>query len=220
VVIAIIAILAAILFPVFARARENARRASCQSNLKQIGLAFAQYTQDYDEMMPGATDGGSGVNKDGGWMWYSAFPAQATAGSFKPDLGALFPYTKSNQIYVCASDTLGQSSGNSYAANQCAFQPSNAGFSVGKSLASFESTAQWMMLGEESQGSGQTSSTDDGYMTIGNVFTNRHLEGTNLLFIDGHVKWYRNETARGNNFFFGGQAEGTFTTSRADRCPA
>src|SRR5688572_22209200 len=48
VVIAIIAILAAILFPVFARARENARRSSCQSNLKQIGLASAQYTQDYD----------------------------------------------------------------------------------------------------------------------------------------------------------------------------
>jgi prepilin-type N-terminal cleavage/methylation domain-containing protein len=49
VVIAIIAILAAILFPVFARARENARRASCQSNLKQMGLAMMQYTQDNDE---------------------------------------------------------------------------------------------------------------------------------------------------------------------------
>lgn len=49
VVIAIIAILAAILFPVFARARENARRSSCQSNLKQLGLAFVQYAQDYDE---------------------------------------------------------------------------------------------------------------------------------------------------------------------------
>src|SRR5436190_5430445 len=49
VVIAIIALLAAILFPVFARARENARRSSCQSNLKQIGLAFIQYTQDHDE---------------------------------------------------------------------------------------------------------------------------------------------------------------------------
>ncbi|RYG53119.1 DUF1559 domain-containing protein, partial [bacterium] len=49
VVIAIIAILAAILFPVFGRARENARRSSCQSNLKQIGLGIMQYTQDYDE---------------------------------------------------------------------------------------------------------------------------------------------------------------------------
>ena len=52
VVIAIIAILAAILFPVFARARENARRASCMSNLKQIGLGLMQYTQDYDEKYP------------------------------------------------------------------------------------------------------------------------------------------------------------------------
>ena len=52
VVIAIIAILAAILFPVFARARENARRSSCQSNMKQIGLGFMQYTQDYDEQYP------------------------------------------------------------------------------------------------------------------------------------------------------------------------
>lgn len=52
VVIAIIALLAAILFPVFARARENARRASCQSNLKQLGLGVAQYLQDYDERYP------------------------------------------------------------------------------------------------------------------------------------------------------------------------
>jgi prepilin-type N-terminal cleavage/methylation domain-containing protein/prepilin-type processing-associated H-X9-DG protein len=52
VVIAIIAILAAILFPVFARARENARRTSCLSNLKQIGIGLMQYTQDYDELLP------------------------------------------------------------------------------------------------------------------------------------------------------------------------
>src|SRR6186997_2874835 len=57
VVIAIIAILAAILFPVFARARENARRSSCQSNLKQLGLGFAQYTQDYDERLPEFSNG-------------------------------------------------------------------------------------------------------------------------------------------------------------------
>jgi len=52
VVIAIIAILAAILFPVFAKAREKARMASCQSNLKQIGIGFAMYTQDYDGFGP------------------------------------------------------------------------------------------------------------------------------------------------------------------------
>jgi prepilin-type N-terminal cleavage/methylation domain-containing protein/prepilin-type processing-associated H-X9-DG protein len=49
VVIAIIAILAAILFPVFAQAREKARAISCLSNMKQLGLGIAQYTQDYDE---------------------------------------------------------------------------------------------------------------------------------------------------------------------------
>ena len=52
VVIAIIAILAAILFPVFARARENARRSACQSNEKNIALGFKQYTQDNEETYP------------------------------------------------------------------------------------------------------------------------------------------------------------------------
>jgi prepilin-type N-terminal cleavage/methylation domain-containing protein/prepilin-type processing-associated H-X9-DG protein len=52
VVIAIITILASILFPVFARARENARRSSCSSNLKQLGIGVSMYAQDYDEFLP------------------------------------------------------------------------------------------------------------------------------------------------------------------------
>ncbi|HEY3331046.1 MAG TPA: DUF1559 domain-containing protein [Capsulimonadaceae bacterium] len=52
VVIAIIAILAAILFPVFATAREKARQTSCASNLRQLGIGFTQYCQDYDEVLP------------------------------------------------------------------------------------------------------------------------------------------------------------------------
>src|SRR5215212_3202179 len=91
VVIAIIAILAAILFPVFARARENARRTSCLSNLKQLGLAFVQYTQDYDERLPNTTDGGNGgANVGGGWMYFNTFPAYNVSGGFQPQQGALF----------------------------------------------------------------------------------------------------------------------------------
>jgi prepilin-type processing-associated H-X9-DG protein len=79
-------ILAAILFPVFARARENARRASCQSNLKQIGLGFAQYTQDYDERLPVSIAISGGYLTGLGWM------------------SAVDPYVKSAQIFQCPSD--------------------------------------------------------------------------------------------------------------------
>lgn len=81
VVIAIISILSAILFPVFARARENARRASCMSNEKQIALGFMQYNQDYDERMP-----------------FHANPAFW--------IPAIMPYVKSNQLFFCPSDSI------------------------------------------------------------------------------------------------------------------
>ncbi len=86
VVIAIIAILAAILFPVFGRARENARRSSCQSNLKQIGLGFAQYSQDFDEYIPGTT---------------TRLESSATSDRAWPS--TLQPYIKSQQIFICPS---------------------------------------------------------------------------------------------------------------------
>src|SRR5690349_14525193 len=50
VIIAVIAILAAILFPVFAQAREKARATSCLSNQHQMGLAIAMYRSDYDQV--------------------------------------------------------------------------------------------------------------------------------------------------------------------------
>ena len=94
VVIAIISILAAILFPVFARARENARRSSCQSNLKQIGLGIMQYTQDYDETMPYATHGTDWLTARGtGWM------------------DDVQPYVKSMQVFTCPSMVFGTNQG-------------------------------------------------------------------------------------------------------------
>lgn len=92
VVIAIIAILAAILFPVFGRARENARRSSCQSNLKQIGLGILQYTQDYDEKYPGCFINEPKFGTD----------ALANRVSYAQ---MIYPYVKSSQIFVCPSDS-------------------------------------------------------------------------------------------------------------------
>ncbi len=98
VVIAIIAILAAILFPVFARARENARRSSCSSNLKQIGLAFMQYKQDYDELHPLSV-----YELDPGEQKPSALPYHVgPLRHFGWDM-AVYPYVKSMQLFKCPS---------------------------------------------------------------------------------------------------------------------
>ncbi|RYX82692.1 DUF1559 domain-containing protein [bacterium] len=146
VVIAIIAILAAILFPVFARARENARRSSCMSNMKQMGLGMMQYSQDYDERVvpyrnstpnPFAAD----VRVEG----------TGKTNTFYNQL--LDPYIKSAQIWVCPSNPTGwvnvdptgtgtesgfRSYGgqNSYAVNNYAMKSN-----VGPSIASFPEVA-------------------------------------------------------------------------------
>jgi len=87
VVIAIIAILAAILFPVFARARENARKATCQSNLKQLGTGLMMYVQDYDERFPTYfwSEGNSGIATLCTWF------------------RGIYPYVKNTQLFQCPS---------------------------------------------------------------------------------------------------------------------
>jgi prepilin-type N-terminal cleavage/methylation domain-containing protein/prepilin-type processing-associated H-X9-DG protein len=95
VVIAIIAILAAILFPVFGRARENARRTSCLNNMKQIGMGIMQYVQDYDEHYTPCT---------------TCTITGAPLGACAPNWAILWPqllqpYVKSTQVFQCPSDT-------------------------------------------------------------------------------------------------------------------
>jgi prepilin-type N-terminal cleavage/methylation domain-containing protein/prepilin-type processing-associated H-X9-DG protein len=195
VVIAIIAILAAILFPVFARARENARRASCQSNLKQLGLGMMQYTQDYDEKYPRVT---------------LAYPSNLPSSESNPYgwADAIQPYVKSTQLYQCPSET-----------GTPQTSPPNWGYTdywmnsmlSGQSQAAVNSVSLTVMNGDGNSGNAYyyyngcaatgnppelPCDATTPYITMkstsqtGGLFS-RHLEGLNFAFADGHVKWFK-----------------------------
>lgn len=204
VVIAIIALLAAILFPVFARARENARRTSCQSNLKQISLGFIQYVQDYDETYPGAS------------LWdgvvWQGWPLE------------IQPYLKSDQILQCPSEPTKAPGSNwkgagysDYRANYRILDKDALGAAnvPGIKLSTLTQSALTVLLHDDFTGTANDSGegvlrygagcgsqyncavasantlaffkVDFGASSSGGI---RHLEGQNFAFADGHVKWY------------------------------
>ncbi|PQV63283.1 hypothetical protein B1R32_11310 [Abditibacterium utsteinense] len=190
VVIAIIAILAAILFPVFGRARENARRSSCQSNLKQIGLGIMQYVQDYDEYLPNyVRNGTSPTNK-----FISDYTVWADV---------IQPYIKSTQLFVCPSNTFANAPQNlqTNSTVRMAYCATTAGNNTGAfgdysapavGIVDLDNSSETFMVGEAAQGA-----TDGGYVIFPSVFTNTngrkpgaiHFTGGNWLYADGHVKY-------------------------------
>ena len=195
VVIAIIAILAAILFPVFARARENARRASCMSNLKQIGLGLLQYTQDYDEKLPmsahPSTEPFPNRPSQSGtyWLWWHM----------------IYPYVKSEQIFNCPSVGGDWSASGYYPSKNSYGYNDNLGGSI--ALAAIPQVAITPFAGDTSY---YLMSADKGCQNLPESHANpncttfptnenndppnpRHLETFNMLFVDGHVKSLRND---------------------------
>ena len=132
VVIAIIALLAAILFPVFARARENARRATCQSNLKQLALGFHMYSQDYDDQFPTGSINQIAQSYSGGVGWG----------------GQIYPYIKSGGVFICPDVTDG--SNVTYGYNENIPYPvlAGAGNNAFCRMSAFAATASTVMLFE------------------------------------------------------------------------
>ena len=204
IVIAIIAVLAAILFPVFGRVREGARTTACASNLKQLGLAFTQYAADYGGRMPG---GGNWQDWGKGGHWVAGKSGAAADGSdgalaelaekdgdFPPfpankanvEGGALYSYVKSTQVYICPSNRDGKIKGLTYSMN-CALSGAPTGrvrFPSSMVLLVDEwraSDGYFWAVGKGMAG----ASTDRG--------TTDHNTSTNLLFLDGHVKNYTND---------------------------
>ncbi len=173
VVIAIIAILAAILFPVFAKAREKARAASCLSNVKQLGLAYMQYAQDYDEWFPGFLTGNSAGLR---LAWYTVVQ----------------PYVKNTQCYICPStkfyntpsrySTSGNdSSGNYYGYNMATIQRPTEKFLIADGAG--ESSAHTAVVSLTCMVNGMYSVG----ACRGHLWP-AHNDMANVAFCDGHAK--------------------------------
>ena len=196
VVIAIIAILAAILFPVFARARENARKTSCLSNLKQIGLGVMQYTQDYDEKYPlSRTDNITVTNINGAAQTLNGAPWHIV----------VQPYIKSYQLFKCPSNSATGAMNNSGglvpksyicngtgstgdAANIGGSRPMNtSGLGGGVAMAAIDSTSQVILINENPDRS-DPENYSIGSLTVDDMRFQNHLGMTNFLFCDGHAK--------------------------------
>ncbi len=197
VVIAIIAILAAILFPVFAKAREKARQSSCQSNLKQMGLAILQYTQDFDERYPR----------------YDGLPFHWNV--------VIYPYMKSMQLYDCPSGGWVAGRDNSTARNWIAGRRTTTAACRVYSKYAYNysggaySSRTWNGLSNTALSSvtdpggsfavveGRcnrivpSDNTLDGNYYRGDTTDAPHNEGTNCAYTDGHAKWMKNAQLKG-----------------------
>ncbi|MDH7568618.1 MAG: DUF1559 domain-containing protein [Armatimonadota bacterium] len=193
VVIAIIAILAAILFPVFARARENARKSACQSNLKQLGNGILMYAQDYDETLP---------------MSYYPLP-QAQRQSY---MQIIQPYIKNVGVFDCPSQTprttLVYNGERSYGFVSPFFRQRLAAFADASGTVLMGDTTPNTYMGawyfyQPSRGERPDAKDGSQYTTWGGTATQtwtyhnfcvRHMEMGNVLWMDGHVKAMKYES--------------------------
>ncbi len=205
VVIAIIAILAAILFPVFARAREKARQTSCLSNVKQQMTAFKMYNQDYDGRFPAVR-----VRAAAGW---TAPNGDTATPAWVPWFCGVEPYMKNSQIMNCPSVSLNWDGGASfnnvgYGYNEyfaAWYDKLSGGWRVPINEGQLQFPAESMVIADKGDtgiyyldttvtyawsrpGLDPGTLASDGRADIA---LDRHNEGANCGFADGHGKWFK-----------------------------
>ena len=188
VVIAIIAILAASLFPVFAKAREKAKQSSCSSNLKQLGLAMLQYSQDYDEMYPGIR-GANGVGSVPTYKVMDPYMKNAQMLTDPSNPTAAIGYTYS---FTLGNGSAGRSS------SQVPLPAQTPAFACAKGTTDANQTLIFIIRAGGTCGhqcrrlSNTTTDLYAGWVDDNNVArikADRHNDGANYTFVDGHVKW-------------------------------
>jgi prepilin-type processing-associated H-X9-DG protein len=207
VVIAIIAILAAILFPVFAQAREKARAATCMSNCKQVALGVLMYAQDYDERLmpwvhydrPGGVRLGPADRNPA--RYYVCHGGAGGCGVFWCWMDAVLPYVKNDQVFACPSFPNQQAPSNTTAHHLGINRVNYTGLNGNPpdALAAIQEPAGKILIGDGYKG--WFIYIDAGDMIVmaryppdqvsvpnGNYLL-PHAAGRNFIFFDGHVKW-------------------------------
>ncbi len=171
VVIAIIAILAAMLLPALAKARAKAQEASCQSNMKQMGLGMIMYHMDYSYRFPngqtlaGSTDGNI-VHNGWAWMVDNAWRTQVPSGVYLRDLAN--PYINDLKVWICPSDTR--------TANWSSYDLKMWAYWNGASINQYKSPSICVLWHEEESNHGDIRVSSNDNRSV-------HL----VCFIDGHV---------------------------------
>ncbi len=221
VVIAIIAILAAILFPVLSRARAKARQASCLSNLRNMAFACICYRSDYDEVnvryrfcpdwqdplcagLPDATYY-TGPEE----IWWAPYdnrvpPDQPPGAGFDPQRYLLRPYVRNEQIFKCPEEPQWQTG---YAMTYVTGSPMGQPDGIVTNA-----TAMIIWDHRRTPGCADTRKRPvippvppfypfEGVTGATTHYPNRHMDGFNIAFYDGHAKWFRPSLLRGRMFY-------------------
>ena len=173
VVIAIIAILASMLLPVLARAREEGRRTSCKNNLRQIGMALSMYASSWDELYPyhGNYTGGDNDGRA---------------------LGLLYPdHVADEMIFHCKSDS---------GPNRKPRIDATAGPMEGTVINSSYCFALW---GANASCASNLEIAADRDCQDDATMANHGNKGANILYVDAHVKWQEDKEGTEKNSVFG-----------------
>ena len=168
VVVVVLAIIAAFLMPVVSRPHPYSRRASCQSNLKQMGLGFRQYVEDYDQKLPLVH-----IAPTTGWA------------------DSLFPYVKSTQLFQCPSTS---NASGMFATDYFYNNRLNGAVWDKLTMASLvvlsgdgeDESPTWNSWAGLPADAMTNSSPAQRHPDWGN----KTFGGANYSFADGHVKWY------------------------------
>lgn len=214
VVIAIIAILAGMLLPALAKAKTKAHQAACSSNLRQLGIAFQSYLNDFNDTFPGAASKGSYEPMDEDWIYWNTYDTRVTGRQRDPQKAPIASYTArfSTNLYRCPADLDAQKREQAYIKNpsvgnlylysytlMSVFEGNrNHGmaslYGRGVPPLHFKSPqirmpSRKLMLVEEYSTGKATFTPDDGrFVPPENNLSERHNKRSNAVFGDSHVE--------------------------------